>query len=922
MSVKDRLLLFSTVPQPDESFLGYLLRLTQLNCYESPSWIMQMAGLATTVGSTSFVFNNSQGLEPLARLTGVNKDKLTELIYQTADPIRRKMGNYLLFGSAITQYLIRPDRPKICPSCIRESGYTRRMWEIIPVTTCLIHKCLLLDECPNCQARISWNRENLSQCRCKFDWSEYQPLTVEEDELLVTKQIYWLCNFIPAENRIIDRLSSPNPLYNLDLKHFLSALIFVASQYGGFIDTKGKFLVSVKSNAEIHMLLCKAFSAFENWPKNFFSFLDWRRAQRPKKKFAHGLRREFSEYKSVLYRQLSSTNLDFMRKAFEDYLAVQWKGGYLNQMRRLAASARRKAKYCSMTEAKKMLQTSYIYELIEAGKLNAIVEQQRKRKLVLIERASLNDLKLALERALGLMQLCKLLALSSPRVRELVKAGLITPLRGPTIDGLTTWKFHNNEARKWLDVFKDKTIVCTKTQAHKKLTFKEVLVKLDSYGVALSKLMQAVLSGEISPSGMNRQRGLMKFLFSDEQITDFLRGASQLQGEEAYSVAAVAKLLKTSKRIVFLLIRSNFIHAKKISHLSSAGLTITKTQMERFYSEFLLAKDIASQLNTNPRYICELLIAHGIYPVLTRKSNKYAVTIFKRSELDDINLDSLVALAKSEARIILPSPLKTRGPDVLNEIQAADTLGITVDMVEKLVERGVLKQHRYQCPNKGSGEKYLFSANTIEKCKRRATSCKSVVSFLAAAKMLGSGPDTFYRRYVRTGRLQAVMTGNQRSEYYFSLGDVETVVRLKEQTITASEAAAICKVNISCINKLTVDGELNPISGPNVDGFGHNLYLQPDVERLHAYREAFKEKRNSQGRTSRFGRLTGQQRSPVLERIRPRVSRLCRQWNAKSRERRISGQRIHRQLIKEGYQVGINTVYVCLRELRQQASSH
>jgi hypothetical protein len=197
----------------------------------------------------------------------------------------------------------------------------RKIWELIPVTTCPIHKCLLIDECPGCHARLTWNRESISQCRCEFDWRKYRPPLIEENELLATRQIYRLCKLFPSENKLNCQINS-NPLYQLELRHFLSALLFVASQYGGFIDTKGKFIVSLKQNIEIHTLLCKAFLAFDDWPENFFSFLDWRRTQNVNEKFTRGLRREFHEYKSVLYGQLSSNQFGFMRRAFEDYLVT------------------------------------------------------------------------------------------------------------------------------------------------------------------------------------------------------------------------------------------------------------------------------------------------------------------------------------------------------------------------------------------------------------------------------------------------------------------------------------------------------------------------------------------------------------------------------------------------------------------------
>jgi hypothetical protein len=190
------------------------------------------------------------------------------------------------------------------------------------------------------------------------------------------------------------------------------------------------------------------------------------------------------------------------------------------------------------------------------------------------------------------------------------------------------------------------------------------------------------------------------------------------------------------------------------------------------------------------------------------------------------------------------------------------------------------------------------------------------------AKMIGSVPDRFYKKYFLTGRLKPVITGKQRSEIYFLMEDVEALIKLKEQTVTASEAAVICKVGISCIQKLTVDGVLVPISGPNVDGFGRNLYLRTDVERLHIEREAFKSTRGSEGGSPRFGRPAGPNHQPVRIKVIPRIKQLIGKWNSKSKAQRISGQRLHRQLLKEGYNVGINTIYVCLRELRRQADPH
>jgi hypothetical protein len=182
--------------------------------------------------------------------------------------------------------------------------------------------------------------------------------------------------------------------------------------------------------------------------------------------------------------------------------------------------------------------------------------------------------------------------------------------------------------------------------------------------------------------------------------------------------------------------------------------------------------------------------------------------------------------------------------------------------------------------------------------------------------MIGLKPDNFHAKYVRTGRLKAVIVGKKRGQNYFSLEDIEAILESNEHTISAREAAAICKVNISCIHKWTIAGDLKAVSGPNVDGFGYNLYQRGAVEKLHAQREAFKEKRRNAYGSARFGKPAGSNRRPVRSRIAPRIEQLGKRWSLQSPTRRISGMRMYHQLVREGYQVGLQTVYACLHELR------
>jgi len=60
---------------------------------------------------------------------------------------------------------------------------------------------------------------------------------------------------------------------------------------------------------------------------------------------------------------------------------------------------------------------------------------------------------------------------------------------------------------------------------------------------------------------------------------------------------------------------------------------------------------------------------------------------------------------------------------------------------------------------------------------------------------------------------------------------------------------------------------------------------------------------------------------PVLSAVAPRIDALLEEWGPRTtRKQRITGSRIHRQLIEEGYHVGITTVRDYLKEKRRQAA--
>jgi hypothetical protein len=386
-------------PKADESLMGYVVRLTEQNGYETPLWILKMAGLVSNKAlGCSFIFKSSECLYRLTQITGASMTKLESLIYPPAETTPDT--HCLFFRLPIPRYLVRPARPKVCPICLSESNYCRRVWELSIVTVCLKHKCLLIDECPSCKRNIRWIRNRISVYSCEFDWREATVIPVEESEVTLTRHVHCLCGL--SLNQIHEQDSTnPNPLLDLELQDLLSVLFFIAGHHQGLSVTTSKHLLSLKRNEDFHAVFTKAFSVFENWPNAYYQLLDWVRKREKgyppiRQRQKSVLYRAFGKFYASLFKILSGSQFEFIKKAFIEYLIRRWDGGHALSSNLLqSATPCHNSKYISKSDVVRLIDISNrkVDQLIEIGNLKAIVLSKGKKRLFFIDLMEITKLR-------------------------------------------------------------------------------------------------------------------------------------------------------------------------------------------------------------------------------------------------------------------------------------------------------------------------------------------------------------------------------------------------------------------------------------------------------------------------------------------------------------------------------------------------
>ena len=380
-------LLITPKPEKDEGFISYLLRLTEANGYDTPSWILSLSGIdyMELQWKFTFVFSCSEGFKKLAELTGNALSDLIGLLYLPASSPKNITcdGNYNFYGAFFNRSIIRPHCPKVCVKCLNESGYCRRIWDCSLVTVCPIHECLLLDTCPKCKRRLRPIRNRLSVCACGCDWSELQPHLRPEHEITVSRRIYQLCGLLPLdypskEQRI--------PLQSLALQDFVLILTFIASLECEMSWATGRPSKSIKlRNEDLHSHITAAYQVFENWPDNFHQFLDEKsqgdvRFNPRDGKLDTALKEEFGALFKRLYCDLREPQFDFLREAFAQYLNSRLRAQYENLDGFFFSVPESNDKYISVKEARRLLNLTHdsLLAFVKTGEIAFNISNQDK----------------------------------------------------------------------------------------------------------------------------------------------------------------------------------------------------------------------------------------------------------------------------------------------------------------------------------------------------------------------------------------------------------------------------------------------------------------------------------------------------------------------------------------------------------------
>ena len=513
---------------------------------------------------------------------------------------------------------------RFCPHCLASRHCWRIGWEILFADACAECGCWLVDTCSACATQISWKRDQLLKCNC----GKY--LTVEN-----------ACAAHAAVVRLSQALqgvaSGSKPTF-MPAFHGLSLaqcvrLVRLLGTYGSGDGRSSPQKVNQIDTLRISWpITSMAAEILESWPGGLTGLLENLRA--------HGsaedkgkLSRAFRGFYSALYNGFKDAEFDFLRTAFENYVAEHWTGALGKRNRRLDESVLKTVSWIPANHACRVLAVSRrrLNDLIHEGRLRGERRQTAAhREFIVVKRSDVETLALILEDGVSLLEASPRLGLKKQRLLSLLP--IICPQAKKLGAQGCPWAIPANWMDRW------ETLVRKQVQAEPMESKKVALGHLIRYwpwtNEQIGLLLVDILNGDMVPAGVLKSgKGVGTLVLHLHDLDHWFAGKQRVPCAEL-TIPDLALRMGIKQEVVYALVRSGLLQSSSRKVGRRTEQRVKALILEEFEQRYILGRDIAQLLRRSPRAVAAFLLANGVRPVAGPGVDNCRQNFFQRDAIE------------------------------------------------------------------------------------------------------------------------------------------------------------------------------------------------------------------------------------------------------------------------------------------------
>lgn len=513
---------------------------------------------------------------------------------------------------------------RFCPHCLARRQCWLIGWEVLFADACAECGCWLVDTCSACAAPMTWQRDQLLKCIC----GEYLPDAQASAAPAAVVRL----------SQALQSMALGTKPTDIPAFHGLSLgqCVRVVRLLGTYGNSDGRsFPQKVNQIDSLQVswpITSMAAEILEAWPSGLTRLLENLRGQGNTEESGR-LSKAFRGFYSALYKGFSDAEFNFLRAAFENYVAEHWTGAIGKRNHRLDETVLKVMSWIPANHACRVLDVSRrrLNDLIQDGRLQG----ERRltaghREFIVVKRLDVEKLALTLDDGITLLDASLRLGLKKQRLLALLP--IICPQAKKLGAHGCPWAIPVDWVERWEALIR--------TQVHAE--------PMDSNTVALGHLIRYwpwakeqiglllvdILNYEIAPAGVLKSgNGIGALVLYADQLDHWFSGQQWVPCAEL-TIPEIAVRIGVKQEVAYALVRSGLLQARlrKVGRRSEQRIKVTI--LEKFERQYVLGRDIARLLGRSPRAVSEFLLADGVPPIAGPGVDNCRQIVFKRDDVD------------------------------------------------------------------------------------------------------------------------------------------------------------------------------------------------------------------------------------------------------------------------------------------------
>lgn len=595
----------------DESPKGYLLRLAEVNAYNSYKWLI------TINGSTAY-----------------NKMLSQTEAYKLLKDLSWSGFNNAYYVARVCHYPIESissNNIRYCPLCLKENNYFRIHWQMKTAFICLKHKVWLKDCCPSCEEPVKYNRSLLGRCYCGAILANQAVKGIPHSVYLLQQYLLdiKLAQTTPPQQMIKTYLK-------LTMTERTDYCLFMLRWLPTTIIERRKNGVSLYS--EINQLREQIIIFADLFIQGASGF--WRIVEQLNELDKH-YRLEnkleklvFNKFYQCFYKEFPDRKFLVFRKLIEKYIKKFWKKQLTYRNILFNSNLIKNHPWIPINQVidEFKLSPSQIQKAIQDKLIIVLEEQKENRKFILLYKPSIQLKIEQIKDKINYTQAMQILGVTKKQLNQLIEENSFSQITPPKKSHNLQWQFSLQEILAYLkELFEVEADVEEET-----VTIAEAMRIIGSrIDNPLPKLLNEIKDQEITVTIVNDYRNIKALAISKRELNNWIQEASG-NGNKYFTIPQLAKILNINQQLTYQLVNVGLI--EYIEDKITKKRLIKEEAISSFKEKYIFLAKISKTIEISSKTLIDYLAFRKVFPIDHLWQIKLRYKIYNKAHLEGITL--------------------------------------------------------------------------------------------------------------------------------------------------------------------------------------------------------------------------------------------------------------------------------------------